>query len=45
MLLRKLTLATTALLVRQMGRVFARHVLTTERPPTFQGMLKGLLRR
>ncbi len=40
-----LTLATTALLVRQMGRVFARHVLTTERPPTFQGMLKGLLRR
>lgn len=39
-----LTLATTAFLVRQMGRVFARNVLTTERPPTFQALLKGIFR-
>ncbi len=38
-----LTLATTFLLVRQMGRVFARHVLTTERPPTFRALIQNLL--
>jgi len=37
-----LTIATTMILIRQMGRVFARHVLTTERPPSF-GKLFGQL--
>jgi ABC-2 type transport system permease protein len=40
-----LTLATAALLVRQMGRVFARHVLTSERPPSFVGLIRQLVRR
>lgn len=37
-----LTLLTTIWLIRQMGRVFARHVLTTERPPSL-GKLIGQL--
>jgi ABC-2 type transport system permease protein len=37
-----LTLLTTVLLVRQMGRIFARHVLTTERPPSFAGLIRQL---
>ena len=39
-----LTVATTVFLVRLMGRVFARHVLTTERPPSVGKMLKGAFR-
>lgn len=39
-----LTLLTTVLLVRQMGRIFARHVLTTERPPSFTGLIRQLFR-
>jgi ABC-2 type transport system permease protein len=37
-----LTIFTTIWLIRQMGKVFARHVLTTERPPSF-GKLIGQL--
>jgi ABC-2 type transport system permease protein len=40
-----LTLLTTVLLVRQMGRIFARHVLTTERPPSFAGLIRQLFSR
>ncbi|GAA0575594.1 ABC transporter permease [Rhizomicrobium electricum] len=40
-----LTLLTTVLLVRQMGRVFARHVLTTERPPSFVGLIRQVFGR
>jgi len=39
-----LTIATTVLLIRQMGKVFARHVLTTERPPALGALLKSLFR-
>ncbi len=39
-----LTLLTTVLLVRQMGRIFARHVLTTERPPSFAGLIRQMFR-
>jgi ABC-2 type transport system permease protein len=39
-----LTVATTVLLIRQMGRVFARHVLTTERPPALGALLKSVFR-
>jgi ABC-2 type transport system permease protein len=38
-----LTLLTTVLLVRQMGRIFARHVLTTERPPSFAGLIRQMV--
>jgi ABC-2 type transport system permease protein len=37
-----LTIFTTVWLIRKMGRVFANHVLTTERPPSF-GKLIGQL--
>ena len=37
-----LTVLTTALLVRQMGRVFARHVLSTERPPSLAGLIRQI---
>jgi len=37
-----LTIATTVFLIHRMGRVFARHVLTTERPPSFGKLVKGL---
>lgn len=40
-----LTLITTALLMRQMGRVFARHVLSTERPPSFGKLVRQVFRR
>jgi ABC-2 type transport system permease protein len=40
-----LTVLTTALLMRQMGRVFARHVLSTERPPSFGKLLRQMFRR
>jgi ABC-2 type transport system permease protein len=40
-----LTLLTTVFLVRQMGRVFARHVLTTERPPSFAGLIRQMFGR
>jgi len=40
-----LTLATTVFLVRQMGRVFARHVLTTERPPQLAQLLRQVFGR
>jgi ABC-2 type transport system permease protein len=35
-----LALATTALLIWWMGRIFANHVLTTERPPSFGNLLR-----
>ena len=35
-----LALATTALLIWWMGRIFANHVLTTERPPSFAGLVR-----
>ncbi|MEJ0043606.1 MAG: ABC transporter permease [Rhizomicrobium sp.] len=40
-----LALATTVLMVLWTGRVFAKHVLTTERPPALGALLRGLLRR
>lgn len=40
-----LTVATTFALIRQMGRVFARHVLTTERPPSFAALLRQVVGR
>lgn len=40
-----LTVATTVLLIRQMGRVFARHVLSTERPPSFGSLLRQMVGR
>jgi ABC-2 type transport system permease protein len=40
-----LAVATAALLIWWTGRVFARHVLTTERPPTLGALLGGLLGR
>ncbi|MEI9990044.1 MAG: ABC transporter permease [Rhizomicrobium sp.] len=40
-----LALATTVLMVLWTGRVFAKHVLTTERPPSLGALLRGLLRR
>ncbi|HTP77805.1 MAG TPA: ABC transporter permease [Rhizomicrobium sp.] len=36
-----LALGTTLFLIWWMGRVFARHVLTTERPPSLGGLLRG----
>ena len=38
-----LTVITTVLLIRQMGRVFARHVLSTERPPSFASLLRQVV--
>ena len=35
-----LALGTTAFLIWWMGRVFARHVLTTERPPSLGGLMR-----
>lgn len=35
-----LTVVTTVLLIRQMGRVFARHILTTERPPSLAALVR-----
>jgi ABC-2 type transport system permease protein len=35
-----LTIATTIFLIWWTGRVFARHVLTTERPPSLAGLAK-----
>jgi ABC-2 type transport system permease protein len=40
-----LTVLTTILLIRQMGRVFARNVLTTERPPSFAALLRQVVGR
>ena len=40
-----LALATTALMILWTGRVFAKHVLTTERPPALGALLRGLLGR
>ncbi|HVP83634.1 MAG TPA: ABC transporter permease [Rhizomicrobium sp.] len=40
-----LMIATTILLVIQMGRIFARHVLTAERPPRLGALLRGTFRR
>ncbi len=40
-----LALATTVLMVIWTGRVFAKHVLTTERPPSLGVLLRGVLRR
>jgi ABC-2 type transport system permease protein len=40
-----LTILTTFWLIRQMGRVFARHVLTTERPPSFARLIGQLFGR
>ncbi len=40
-----LALATTVLMILWSGRVFARNVLTTERPPALGKLLRGLLRR
>jgi ABC-2 type transport system permease protein len=40
-----LILATTAFMIRWSGRVFAKHILSTERPPALSGLLKGLLSR
>jgi len=40
-----LAIATTALMVVWTGRVFARHVLTTERPPSLGALFGGLLGR
>ncbi len=37
-----MTYLTTVLLVRQMGRVFARHVLTSERPPSLGRLVRQL---
>jgi ABC-2 type transport system permease protein len=40
-----LMLATTVFLVIQMGRVFAAHVLTAERPPRLGALLRRALGR
>lgn len=40
-----LTIVTTVLLIRQMGRVFARHVLSTERPPSFAALIRQVFGR
>ena len=40
-----LALTTTALLIFWTGRVFAKHVLTTERPPTLGKLIGGLFKR
>ena len=40
-----LVVLTTAFLIHRMGRVFARHVLTTERPPALGALLKQLVGR
>ena len=40
-----LALTTTALLIFWTGRVFAKHVLTTERPPTLGKLVTGLFKR
>lgn len=40
-----LALATTGLLIWWMGRIFANHVLTTERPPSFGGLVRRGVRR
>jgi ABC-2 type transport system permease protein len=40
-----LMLATTVLLVIQMGRVFAAHVLTAERPPRLGALIRRALGR
>jgi len=40
-----LMLVTTVVLVLQMGRVFAAHVLTAERPPRLGALLRKLVRR
>ena len=40
-----LALATTGAMILWSGRVFAKHVLTTERPPSLRALLQGLLRR
>ena len=40
-----LALVTTVLMVIWTGRVFARHVLTTERPPSLGALFGGLLGR
>ncbi|HXZ67062.1 MAG TPA: ABC transporter permease [Alphaproteobacteria bacterium] len=37
-----LTLATTVLILFRMSRVFANHLLTTERPPAFGSLLRGI---
>ncbi len=39
-----LAVATTGLLIVWTGRVFARHVLTTERPPSLGALVTGLFR-
>jgi hypothetical protein len=36
---------TTVFLIRRMGRVFANHVLTTERPPAFGTFIRQLVGR
>lgn len=40
-----LVVLTTVFLIHRMGRVFAKHVLTTERPPAFGTLLKQLVGR
>jgi ABC-2 type transport system permease protein len=40
-----LVVLTTVFLIRRMGRVFANHVLTTERPPAFGTLLRQLVGR
>jgi len=40
-----LALATTVAMILWSARIFARHVLTTERPPALGALLRGLLRR
>ena len=40
-----LAVATTAAMIVWTGRIFARHVLTTERPPALGVLLRGLLGR
>jgi ABC-2 type transport system permease protein len=39
-----LALATTVAMILWTGRIFARHVLTTERPPSLGRLVRGLLR-
>jgi ABC-2 type transport system permease protein len=40
-----LMLVTTTLMIVWTGRIFARHVLTTERPPSLGNLVRGLLGR
>jgi ABC-2 type transport system permease protein len=40
-----LVVLTTAFLIHRMGRVFANHVLTTERPPAFGTFIRQLMGR